>query len=475
MQHVGVVCKNECLISERLLEGNRWSMSLACAEQTDKMCEDDEGFSSNSSVGGSNKTTSPQCDCSVAKIRCVDSSNIGKMSLISAIEKLIDSKFVELHRSFEQHVSELDRKNEKFQSDFTQLVISRFDEYAFQHPVSPAKKFPDNSRAKEMSENIGVCGGAIEEKLASISASISELENKRSVDAKALENISENVKDLDQLKVLTPKVASLQKCLDTMSAGESDSNRIMDKLIPMVSTLQKHVGKIDKQQDIDYRRIKAIQQTLKNMQPAMDTTDGKACDTKEISREIIDIISGDIKQISRDVFEKMEDVLRKMSKISQRHERSRSPLADGSEKVRKANGKDRHHNEVKEDMDALKSKLTQIENGMNEMKKGIQKTEEVAKLIKNAVIPNIDSMNRELRNQMKQQHQHKKYDQEIKHEATKEKSTAVTQSGDLTEPRSRRNRNTSKDTTNSGDRAVKRSSTDLSEYRSRKNGNASVT
>ena len=112
-----------------------------------------------------------------------------------------------------------------------------------------------------MTENIGACEGTqAEEKPDSILACTVELENGMSLDGKMLENISANVKDLVLLNVLTPTVASLQKCLDIIMARQSDANGTMERVISMVS-----MGKDNKEKHNSNATLEQQQKQLDNM------------------------------------------------------------------------------------------------------------------------------------------------------------------------------------------------------------------
>ena len=354
--------------------------------------------------------------------------NNENVSLLKSIECLFDAKFNKL----EQRLNEMMEKNEKFNREVITEVISSKPNVEFTFTPTDIKcnnESTDGTIQECINNVISMPNNfmmSVDEKLKQISQSLDSLEKRRDEDSVKILDICNKTnsletkfQELDNFNCIVPKIESLQENLTTMLNGESEANDVIDKLIPTVTKMEadiamigKDVAKIDKNQEMDYRKLK--DDVLYNMKRAIDDTYGKVSDTKAINMELMELVghrTDDLKRNGRDVMENTEDLLDKVSKIDKsveelRHTRRRTESQSkcgptersGSPPEDKERSKQPTPQNITDNLnnnEVIRNKLVNIEMMLADAMKEIRK-DNVTHLIEGCVIPKLCSVQNEL-------------------------------------------------------------------------------
>ena len=337
-------------------------------------------------------------------------------NFLNAIESMFDEKF----NRFEQRLNEVIEKNDAFTTNVTDLLKKQIESTSV---VKPTKLKSDKDETKEFDEDDVIVSknfmNSVENKLLKISDSIERYERQQEEYSEKIADLCNKcvsletgLQTLEEIQELTPKVISIEKDLHKMLNCENDANDVVDKMIPKIYRIQeditiigKDVCKVQKQQDMDYRKIK--DEVLFNMQMAIDETYGKICDNKDLTRELFDVTSkktDDLKRNGRELFENTEETLERIKKVEKSlEETSRILSKPGVNSNLIEHSPSPSKNAIKKECDSViididnaissnNAKLTNIESRLSEVMDEMRKRNDSNHIDCNS-IPSIHSLN----------------------------------------------------------------------------------
>ncbi|CAB4058929.1 unnamed protein product [Lepeophtheirus salmonis] len=363
--------------------------------------------------------------------------------LLEALEKMLDSRFSKLESrlcEIESKFKDIDEKivihsgNSIFKSSDLSSLSTEMKGDPFDKSLNNVASEKQVQKSQIPSDNfVNECLSSIKTEIVD---SLSSLDNKMSEFSLVLEKQEESISSIhkrienivpeEEIRNLVPKIVQLQTNLDFLLAGESETNALIDNVIPTINKLQKDIENFTASQKGESTKLneELFPKIQKSLGEIYDKTKDVKCDVID-NRELVHDKSSKMSKSVEDLKHKMSRLEEKVIRLSP-PERSRSKDnqtrsasssrrsknyqsedhrsgRDGSYRKSIDSDSDSDHDKSKsastnDDLNAskeIRSQLLSISRGIEHLEKEIRKVD-IVDIIEERVIPNIYSIRKSI-------------------------------------------------------------------------------